>query len=89
MLDRERVRELLGRLDWSRGMTRDDLLRALLDANIGLPNELISALPPTERFASPDDLLGRVPDTVWTIHREREERARGWIRPPEAAERAH
>ncbi len=87
MLDRQRVSELLTSLDWSHGFNKEGLLRALLDRNIALPNEFLSAIQPTDMFYSPEQLLQSVPDVVWTIHGERERRARGQIEIPEAAER--
>lgn len=79
MLDCERVRALLRQLDWSRGLNREGVLGILLDQNIALPNEFLSAIPAIEVFHSPDELLKKVPDIVWVIHGERERRARGLL----------
>lgn len=79
MLDREQVLQRLRTLDWSRGFNKDELLRALLDRNLALPNEFLSAIQPTEVFHSPEQLVQGVPEAVWTIHGERERRARGRV----------
>jgi hypothetical protein len=77
MLDRQRVGEILKSLDWTHGLDREAILRQLLQRNVALPNEFLSAIEPTETFHSADQILQSVPDVVWTIHAEREERARG------------
>ena len=87
MLDRQRVHQLLTTLDWSRGFNREGLLRAVLDRNLALPNEFLSAIQLAENFDSPDQLLQSVPEVVWTIHEERERRARGQVQVRGAAER--
>jgi len=87
MLDRHRVSQILASLDWSRGFNKEGLLRTLLEQNLALPNEFLSAIQPTDVFYSPEQLLQSVPDVVWTIHGERERRARGQIEVVEAAER--
>jgi len=79
MLDRQRVGDILNLLDWSNGLDREAILRQLLQRNVALPNEFLSAIEPTETFHSPEEVLKSVPDVVWTIHAEREERARGWL----------
>jgi hypothetical protein len=79
MLDRHRVGDILTSLDWSPGLDREAILRQLLQRNVALPNEFLSAIEPTETFHSADEVLQSVPDVVWTIHAEREERARGWL----------
>ncbi len=84
MLDAERVRDDLRRLDWSRGFDRDSLLRALLDRNLALPNEFLSAIPSLHVFSSPEELVASVPEVVWTIHAERERRAQGRLEAPPA-----
>ncbi len=86
MLDREAVRERLARLDWSAGFDRDRLFQELLANNLALPNEFLSAIEPIEVYYSPAELVASVPDVVWTIHAERERRARGQIQKT-AAER--
>ena len=86
MLDSERVRALLSQLDWSRGLNREGVLHILLDRNIALPNELLSAIPAIEVFHSPDELLKKVPDIVWVIHAERERRARGLVASSQGTE---
>lgn len=86
MLDRQNVEQRLSQLDWSKGFTREKLLSALLEHNIALPNEFLSAIPPLEVFQSPKQLVQSVPDVVWTIHAEREHRARGHVEIPEAKE---
>lgn len=86
MLDRERVLEILRRLDWSKGFNKEALLRVLLERNQALPNEFLSAIDPTEMFDTPEELVASVPDVVWTIHQEREQRARGRIEPPAPSE---
>jgi hypothetical protein len=88
MLDRERVRQILSRLNWSRGFDREELLRQLLERNLALPNEFLSAVSPVEVYRTPDQLLSSVPDVVWTIHAERERRARGPVQSGEATRRA-
>jgi len=87
MLDRNRVLEILRGLDWSKGLNKEGLLRILVDRNIALPNEFLSAIQPTDVFYSPDQLLQSVPDVVWTIHAERERRALGQVEIPRATER--
>ncbi len=87
MLDRQRVTQLLTGLDWSRGYDKEGLLRVLLERNVALPNEFLSAIQPTEVFYSPEQLLQSVTDVVWTIHGERERRARGRVEPNEAIRR--
>ena len=82
MLDRQSVQNILCRLDWSKGLTREKLLSALLESNLALPNEFLSAIPPLEVFRSPEQLIQSVPDVVWTIHAEREKRALGQITIP-------
>lgn len=77
MLDRQEVLNRLRTLDWSRGFSKEGLLRALLDQRVALPNEFLSAIQPTEIYDSPEQLVDSVPDVVWTIHSERERRARG------------
>lgn len=77
MLDQQRVLEILGKLDWTNGFDRDRLNQALLQRNLAVPHELVSALPPFEVFASPEQVLHSVPEVVWTIHAERERRAQG------------
>jgi|GEM_PF-6541944 len=84
MLDRQSVPRILGRLDWSKGLTREKLLAKLLECNLALPNEFLSAIPPLEAFHSPEELIQSVPDIVWTMHAEREQRARGQVAKPEA-----
>jgi hypothetical protein len=79
MLDRQNVGGILKSLDWSHGLDRESILRQLLQRNVALPNEFLSAIEPTETFQSADQVLQSVPDVVWTIHAEREERARGWL----------
>ena len=79
MLDRQRVGDILNLLDWSNGLDREAILRQLLQRNVALPNEFLSAIEPTETFHSPEEVLKSVPDVVWTIHAEREELARGWL----------
>jgi len=86
MLDRQAVQQRLSHLDWSRGFTREKLLSALLEHNIALPNEFLSAIPPFEVYHSPEQLVQSVPDVVWTIHAERENRARGHVEIPQAKE---
>lgn len=88
MLDRQRVSQLLSSLDWSRGYDKEGLLRTLLERNIALPNEFLSAIQPTEVFFSPEQLLRSVTDAVWTIHGERERRARGRVELLEATRRS-
>lgn len=85
MLDRTSVLDRLRCLDWSRGFSKDGLLRALLDQRVALPNEFLSAIQPTEIYTSPEQLVGSVPDVVWTIHTERERRARGRVQATKAA----
>lgn len=87
MIDRQGVLERLSRLDWSRGLDREGLYRALLERNIALPFEFLGAIPPLETFESPDQVVQKVPENVWTIHAEREQRARGQLDLPQAAER--
>lgn len=85
MLDRERVGQILAELDWSRCFDREELLLRLLDRNLALPNEFLSAIPPVDVHCTPDQVLTSVPDVVWTIHAERERRARANIASAEAA----
>jgi hypothetical protein len=85
MMNRDRVREILACLDWSVPQDRDSLLRQLLQRNLALPNEFLSAIQPTESFTSPDDVVKNVPDVVWTIHAERESRAVGKFQPAAAS----
>jgi hypothetical protein len=79
MLDRQHVLQDLATLDWSVGYDREGLLRALLNRNLALPNEFLSAIPPLELFYSPEQLVASVPAVVWTIHAERERRAHGQL----------
>ena len=88
MLDRQSVSQILGSLDWSHGYNREDLLQTLLDRNVALPNEFLSAIEPTEVFYTPGQLLQSVPDVVWTIHDERERRARGHLERAAATARS-
>jgi hypothetical protein len=81
MLDRSRVREILALLDWTRPQDRESLLRQLLQRNLAVPNEFLSAIQPTECFQTPDEVIAGVPDVVWTIHGEREARATGRFQP--------
>src|SRR5262249_39580942 len=85
MLDRQRVGDILTSLDWSPGLDREAILRQLLQRNVALPNEFLSAIEPTETFHSAEEVLQSVPDVVWTIHAEREERARGWLERADAS----
>lgn len=87
MLDRQRVLQVLSQLDWSRGFNKEGLLRTLLQRNVALPNEFLSAIQPMEVYDSPEQLLQSVPDVVWTIHLEREHRARGHVEIVEATQR--
>ncbi|MGH2459613.1 MAG: hypothetical protein ACRDIY_12190 [Chloroflexota bacterium] len=87
MLDCQSVLDLLRGLDWSRGLSKDGLLKLLLDRKIALPNEFLSAIQPTEIYRNPERLIQSVPDVVWTIHSERERRARGQVEVVEATER--
>lgn len=87
MLDRQAILQRLSQLDWSQGFTREKLLTALLAHNIALPNEFLSAIPPLQVFQNPEQLIQSVPEVVWTIHAERETRARGHVEIPEAKER--
>ena len=87
MLGREEVERRLARLDWSKGFNREGLLAALLECNLALPNEFLSAIPPLDLFTSLQQLIAAVPNVVWTIHGERERRARGCVQAVEATER--
>ena len=87
MLDRQRVGDILKSLDWSQGLDREAMLRQLLQRNVALPNEFLSGIEPTETFQSAEQVLQSVPDVVWTIHAEREGRARGWLEHPAGAPR--
>lgn len=88
MLDRERVLEILRRLDWSAGMNKETLQRVLLERNLALPNEFLSAIDPADVFDTPEQLVDSVPEVVWTIHSEREQRARGRLQPAGPAEQS-
>lgn len=85
MLGREEVEERLARLDWSKGFNREAVLAALLECNLALPNEFLSAISPLALFDSPEQLIAAVPGVVWTIHGERERRARGRVQVSGAA----
>ena len=87
MLDYQSVLDLLRSLDWSRGISKEGLLRTLLDRNVALPNEFLSAILPTEVYYSPEQIVKSVPGVVWTIHGERERRARGHLKIVEATGR--
>ncbi len=87
MLGCKEVVQRLAQLDWSHGFNREELSSALLARNLALPNEFLSAIPPLDVFHSPEQLVQAVPDVVWTIHAERERRARGTVQVPEAMER--
>lgn len=86
MLDCPAVLKRLQSLDWSHGLNKEALQRVLLERNLALPNEFLSAIQPTEIFFSPEQLVQSVPEVVWTIHAERERRARGHVEIPEATE---
>ncbi len=88
MLDRQRVGQLLTQLDWSTGLDREQLYRQLLSRNIALSNEFLSAIQPIDVYYTPEELIGSVPDVVWTIHAERERRAVGHLQPHTAAAQA-
>jgi len=87
MLDRQAVVNILGSLDWSQGFSKEGLQRTLVQRNVALPNEFLSAIQPTEVFSTPQQLVDSVPNVVWTIHGERERRARGHVALVEATER--
>jgi hypothetical protein len=87
MLGRQQTIERLSQLDWGAGFDRESLFRALLAHNLALPNEFLSAIPALRTFGDPEELVSSVPDVVWTIHQEREERAVGHLEISEAAQR--
>jgi len=74
---KERTRQTLQRLDWSGGLTLEDITRQLLDYKLDLPDEVIAAIPEGRRFANADELLAVIPSSVWEEHERREREARG------------
>jgi len=65
-LDKTETWQKLNRLDWTRGLTKEQIILDLHEANRQLDEELYHHLPANKKFYSAREVIDFLPNSVWS-----------------------
>ena len=65
MTEIEVVRELLRKIKWDDGLTKEELIPRLDEESIAFSDTLALAIPDDRRYRGPDDLIAALPTSMW------------------------